>query len=139
MKVENAVKPEPEQLMEFLGGGGRIAMVNLLKFKEKAEYPDGRDADISGEEAYGRYAESMGKLLEASGGGITFMGRVENLLLGEVGELWDVVAIAEYPSPQALAKIASSPEFQAIEVHRLAGLAGQLNITTAPGEGADIG
>ena len=139
MKVENAVKPEREQLMEFLGGEGRIAMVNLLKFKEKAEYPDGRDADISGEEAYGRYAESMNKLLEANGGGITFMGRVENLLLGEVGELWDVVAIAEYPSPQALVKIASSPEFQAIEVHRLAGLAGQLNITTAPGDAGDFG
>jgi uncharacterized protein (DUF1330 family) len=139
MKVENAVKPEPAQLMKFLGGEGRIAMVNLLKFKEKAEYPDGRDADISGEEAYGRYAESMNKLLEANGGGITFMGRVENLLLGEVGELWDVVAIAEYPSPQALAKIASSPEFQAIEVHRLAGLAGQLNITTAPGDAGDFG
>ena len=81
----------------------------------------------------------MQKLLEANGGGITFMGRVENLLLGEVGELWDVVAIAEYPSPQTLVSIASSPEFQAIEVHRLAGLAGQLNITTAPGKGPHIG
>ncbi|MDE0884137.1 MAG: DUF1330 domain-containing protein [Myxococcota bacterium] len=139
MKVENAVTPEREQVMEFIGGEGRIAMVNLLKFKEKAEYPDGRDADISGKEAYGRYAQEMNKLLEANGGGITFMGRVENLLLGEVGELWDVVAIAEYPSPQSLITIASSPEFQAIEVHRLAGLAGQLNITTTPGEEAEFG
>ncbi len=139
MKVENAVTPKPGQVMEFLGGEGRVAMVNLLKFKEKAEYPDGRDAGVSGEEAYGRYAAGMQKLLEANGGGITFMGRVENLLLGEVGELWDVVAIAEYPSPQTLVSIASSPEFQAIEVHRLAGLAGQLNITTAPGKGPHIG
>jgi uncharacterized protein (DUF1330 family) len=139
MKVENAVTPEREQVMEFIGGEGRIAMVNLLKFKEKAEYPDGRDADLSGEEAYARYAEAMNKLLKANGGGITFMGRVNNLLLGEVGELWDVVAIAEYSSPQSLITIASSPEFQAIEVHRLAGLAGQLNITTTPGEEAVFG
>jgi hypothetical protein len=50
-------------------------------------------------------------------------------LLGEVEPLWDMVGIVEYPSSKALIQISISPEFQAIEVHRLAGLEGQLNLT----------
>jgi hypothetical protein len=36
-----------------------IAMVNLLKFKEKAEYEDGRDSDLTGEEAYAIYGKEV--------------------------------------------------------------------------------
>ena len=55
-------------------------------------------------------------------------GEVERLMLGEVEELWDAVAIAKYPSRAAMGEMIGSPEYQAIEVHRSAGLAGQLNI-----------
>ena len=34
-------------------------MVNLLKFRGKAVYQDGRSDNISGAEAYMRYAERM--------------------------------------------------------------------------------
>ena len=95
-----------------------------------AEYPDGRDADLSGEEAYARYAVAMKRLVEKAGGRFVFGARVNGLLLGEVESLWDQVGIVEYPSAQALIEIASTPEFQEIEVHREAGLAGQLNLTT---------
>ena len=57
-----------------------------------------------------------------------------DLLLGEVEELWDEVGIAEYPSAKALLEIAATPAFREIEVHREAGLAGQLNITTKRSE-----
>ena len=44
MKVENKVNPNEEQMAGFLEGDvdSPIEMVNLLKFKEKAEYEDGR-------------------------------------------------------------------------------------------------
>ncbi len=129
MKVENAVAPQPEQIQEFLATDGPVMMVNLLKFREKAAYPDGRDAEISGREAYGRYAMEMRKLVEASGGRFVFAAEVDSLLLGQVDDLWDQVGIVEYPSSNALLGIASSPEFQEIEVHRHAGLEGQLNLT----------
>ena len=38
-------------------------MVNLLKFKEKAEYEDGRDTNLSGAEAYAIYAEKVQEVL----------------------------------------------------------------------------
>jgi hypothetical protein len=72
----------------------------------------------------------MKKLLEAAGGSFVFSGRVQNLLIGEVESLWDHVGLAQYPSPAAMLAISSSPEFREIEVHRKAGLAGQLNLTT---------
>ena len=57
MKVENKVNPNEEQMAGFLEGDvdSPIDMVNLLKFKEKAEYEDGRETDLSGEEAYAIY------------------------------------------------------------------------------------
>ena len=49
MKVENKVMPNKKQMEEFLeeGNDEPIFMVNLLKFKEKAEYPDKRETDLT--------------------------------------------------------------------------------------------
>ena len=137
MKVTNAVLPQPEQAMAFFGGqeDGPFVMVNLLKFKPKAEYADGSDAHLSGAEAYWRYGEEVRKLVEALGGRVRYSGQVTGLLLGEVEELWDVVALAEYPTLAAFRQMALSPEMHAIEHHRKAGLAGQLNIRTKPAAG----
>ena len=135
MKVENAVHPDPSSIQPFVETEGPVCMVNLLKFREKAAYPDGRDPDISGREAYMRYGVAMKKLVEQSGGRFIFMAEVKGLLLGEVEELWDEVGVVEYPSPKALIEIASSAAFREIEVHRVAGLVGQLNITTSERQG----
>ena len=130
MNVANRVNPGAEQIEQFLGVEGPVTMVNLLKFRGNAAYEDGRDPELSGAEAYGRYAREMKKLVEASGGRFVFGADIAGLLLGAVEELWDQIGIVEYPSSRALVAIAASPEFQAIEIHRVAGLAGQLNITT---------
>ena len=56
MNVTNAVFPPPEQAAAFFSApeDGPFVMVNLLKFKDHAEYPDGSDALLSGREAYAR-------------------------------------------------------------------------------------
>lgn len=132
MNVTNQLHPTPEQAMAFFTGGddGPMCMVNLLKFREKATYPDGSEPDLTGREAYLRYAAGVGACLEAVGGKVRFSGAVTGLLLGEVEELWDMVAIAEYPSRLAMMTMVQSPEYQTIAKHRDAGLAGQLNICT---------
>lgn len=137
MKVENAVFPGPEQIAGFFGAPeeGPFVMVNLLKFKPRAEYEDGSDAHLTGAEAYGRYGEAVRVLVENLGGKIRYSGRVTGLLLGDVEDLWDAVALAEYPSLAAFQAMAMSPEMHVIEHHRKAGLAGQLNIRTKPGAG----
>lgn len=133
MKVTNEVMPsDPERIaaMQEPGPDGPIVMVNLLKFHERARYPDGRDADLSGREAYARYAEAVFALLPKFGGRALFAGDVRFLALGQVEELWDEIALVEYPDRAALLAMSSSEEWQASAIHRSAGLAGQLNIET---------
>jgi len=134
MHVKNAVYPQSQQFQEFFGApeDGRFIMVNLLKFKDKAEYADGSEPNLSGREAYARYGEGVSRLIEALGGAIRYSGAVTGLMIGEVEEMWDMVALAEYPSLEAFRMMATSPEMRAIEHHRAAGLAGQLNIRTKP-------
>ncbi len=132
MKVENAVYPTADGLRALAHDASStpIAMLNLLKFRKKALYKDGRPDDISGLEAYQRYATAMTKIVEREGGRILFAGKVAGLVIGQVGELWDLVGIVEYPSRAAFQRIATLPEVQALAVHREAGLEGQLLIMT---------
>ena len=57
MEYKNSVHPTKEQMEGFLEDDNEapIAMLNLLKFKEKAEYEDGRDTDLTGKQAYAIY------------------------------------------------------------------------------------
>ena len=133
MRVENAVFPGTEQITSFFGGpeNGPFVMVNLLKFKETAEYADGSDSDLSGAAAYARYGKAIQACLAAIGGRQIYAGNVNGMMIGEVEDQWDMIALVEYPSLAAMQKMISSPEYQAIEIHRKAGLAGQLNIRTS--------
>ena len=132
MQVINAVLPDEEQIAGFMepDDGATIYMVNLLKYKEQAEYADGRETELSGREAYALYAEGVEKCLAKVGGGLEFKGLVRRLMLGSVAELWDDVAIARYPSRTAMLQMMQLPEMSEIGQHRAAGLAGQLNIET---------
>ena len=132
MKVDNAVYPSAQTIQALAAdtSGGPVAMVNLLKFRDRAVYKDGRSDEVSGVEAYMRYATEMRKIVERAGGRFLFSGRVNGLVIGEAEELWDVVAIVEYPSRAEFQRLVTSSAVQAIGVHREAGLAGQLLILT---------
>ncbi len=132
MKVENKVMPNEKQMEEFLDEGHDepIFMVNLLKFKDRAEYPDKRESNLSGKEAYAIYSKEVVGHLEKVGGKPIFGSEVTRLMLGEVEDLWDQVAIAMYPNRKAMLKMISDPDYIKSAQHRVAGLAGQLNIET---------
>lgn len=133
MDVVNEVMPTSRDRIEAMmepGPDGPIFMVNLLTFKDRAEYEDGRETDLTGREAYELYGQAVSELLPEYGGAIVFAGDVTFLALGQVEELWDEIAIARYPDRAAMLAMTSSEAWQAAAVHRTAGLAGQLNIET---------
>ena len=134
VQVINALVPDPSAAADFFGGPdeGPFVMVNLLRFRPAAVYADGSDAHLTGREAYDRYAVVVRSLIEGLGGRVVYSGAVTGLLLGEVEDLWDAVGLVEYPSLEAFQRMIRSPEMRAIEHHRAAGLAGQLNIRTRP-------
>jgi uncharacterized protein (DUF1330 family) len=133
MEVVNEIMPgDPGRIaaLQEAGPPGPIVMVNLLKFRERALYPDKRDAHLSGREAYLRYAAAATELLPKFGGRAIFAGDVTFLAIGRVESLWDEIVLAEYPDRAALWAMSSSEAWRRIAVHREAGLAGQLNIET---------
>ncbi len=138
MKVINQVRPNEAQMAGFTEGAtdGPIYMLNLLKYRDQAEYVDGRDSDLTGREAYAVYTQGVAELIKEFGGSLSFKASVGRLTIGEVEELWDEVAIAMYPSRQAMLAMMQSDKMQEIGQHRAAGLAGQLNIECVDAAGS---
>ena len=85
---------------------------------------------MTGKEAYSIYAIEVVNHLNKVGAEIIFGGEVSRLMLGEVEDLWDSVAIARYPSRKAMLEMMMDKDYQESEKHRSAGLEGQLNIET---------
>lgn len=133
MTIENRITYTDEQRQAMLvdEDKGPVCMVNLLKFKDKAVYEDGRETDLSGYEAYELYGKPMGELIRASGGKVIYTSLVTSLFVGQAEEDWDVVVIVEYPSRSKFLELIRSDEAAVIQVHRYAGLAGQLNLATS--------
>ncbi len=116
-----AIYPTKEQIEKLLAGPADqpVVMINLLKFKPRADASEG---DASGQEAYGRYAEQMRKVVESQGGRFIWAGRVDSMVIGEEDPGFHVVALVEYPSRQKFLEIAGSDRVREIGEHRSAGL-----------------
>ena len=77
---------------------GPVWMVNLMRYRERAEYADGRSTDLTGQQADDLYAPFDS--LAAVGAEIVFFGEVETQLLGD-GPAWDRIAVVKYPTGRA--------------------------------------
>lgn len=124
-----AIYPTAEQIQELLAGppDTPVVMLNLLRFKERADAPD---EGLSGQEAYARYAEAMRKVVASHGGRFLWVGRVDSLVIGETDERFDAVALVEYPSRKVFTEATQDPRVQEIGVHRAAGLEMQWLVAT---------
>ena len=132
MKYINELRGTDQQIQDLLkkDDGGPVCMINLMKFREKAKYEDGRETDLTGVEAYGLYGKPTGELVAELGGEIVFTAVLKGMMVGEVEELWDVMVIAKYPTLQSFIDLTSSPIYLKTYHHRIAGLQGQLNIAS---------
>ncbi|TDG13873.1 DUF1330 domain-containing protein [Seongchinamella unica] len=133
--MHNVLQPTGDQVRAFRdrATGEPIAMLNLLKFKRKAEYEDARPCDLSGVEAYQLYARAFREIMEPRGVRILYAGRTRGVLIGGGDDLWDEVAIIQYPSTQVMLDMLRDEDYQQAQQHRAAGLEGQLLIECAAG------
>lgn len=114
------VNEEQLQRMVDVEVDGPFYMLNLIKFREQADYIDGRETDLTGREADALYAPL--EFLEAIGAAPVFISEVEtNLPLGD-GTQWDRVAIVRYPSRALFLEMAQDPDFRARAIHKEAGV-----------------
>lgn len=129
------LQPTGDQVRAFRDRqtGEPIAMLNLLKFKDKAVYEDGRDCELTGAEAYQCYAKAFREIMCPRGARILYSGEVRGALIGEGDDLWDAVVVIEYPSTQVMLDMLRDEEYQKAQQHRAAGLVGQLLVECGPG------
>ena len=109
---------------------GPIHMLNLVRFREKAAYPDGRD--VTGAEAYATYGRDSQPVFSRLGGKIVWRGSFELMLIGPEDEGWDECFIAEYPSVEAFVEMIRDPLYREAVKHRQAAVLDSRLIRLAP-------
>ena len=108
---------------------GPVYMVNLMKYREKADYTDGTDLNISGREADDLYAP-VGPLA-AIGASMVFLAEVDTQLLGDA-PMWDRIAVVRYPTGRSFIDMQSRTDFKEKHVHKEAGMAETIVIGCTP-------
>ncbi|MCI4668886.1 MAG: DUF1330 domain-containing protein [Bacteroidia bacterium] len=127
--MPNYISPNPETGKAFyqqFQGKGKIVMLNLLRFKDKADYaqypqlkPEG---ELSGLEAYELYMKHTAPLLQEAGAKPLFFGAAKAFLIGPEEEKWDMVIMVQYESVEVFMAFAQNPNYLKIAGHRTAAL-----------------
>jgi uncharacterized protein (DUF1330 family) len=106
---------------------GNIVMLNLLRFREVADYsasPElAPDEPISGSKAYEHYMKHTVPFLQASGGEVLFMGKGSSFLIGPTEEKWDAVMLVKQQSKDSFMAFAQNEGYLKGIGHRTAALA----------------
>jgi uncharacterized protein (DUF1330 family) len=122
-----SIEPTPEQFQQLLHDikePGAVVMINLLRYRDHAQYPVGSDVTpCSGRAAYQRYAAVAVSTVHQVGGKIVWMGSVKTALIAPSDETWDDAVLVQYPSRQAFVGMVSRADYQAAAIHRTAALA----------------
>jgi uncharacterized protein (DUF1330 family) len=130
--MDGHVDPTKETFGRFKGlpTDRPIHMLNLVRLRAEAAYPDGRRA--SGRDAYRAYARESGPVFRRLGGEQIWIGRPELTLIGPEAETWDIAFIARYPSGAAFIEMLRDPAYRQAVKHRQAAVADSRLIRCAP-------
>ena len=109
------------------GSDGPVVMMNLLKFRETAEYPaEMAIAPCSGQEAYARYQHAftvaVGAISQAE---ILYEGPCEQVFIGQAeaeSADWDKLLLVRYPTRKHFLAMMADNSYRDALVHRYAGL-----------------
>ncbi|MCE8537448.1 DUF1330 domain-containing protein [Ruegeria pomeroyi] len=115
-----------------------IEMLNLVRFRDHAAYPEGHalaGAGLSGAEAYRNYGRETAPIIARLGASIVWRGAFQTVLIGPGDEVWDEMFIARYPNAHAFLEMVTDPAYRQAVVHRQAAVATSRLIRTKPGKG----
>ena len=112
-----------------------IEMLNLVRFRDKAAYPEGHECagrELSGADAYRLYGKESGPIFVRVGGSVIWSGVPEAMVIGPEEERWDTAFVARYPNAHAFLEMVSDPEYRKAVIHRQAAVATSRLIRHAP-------
>lgn len=113
-----------------------VDLLNMIRFRERALYPDGHDcADLgwSGARAFDEYFSRLLPFIDRLGGGIKWQGTFECVITGPAQFEWDRVFVMGFPSAGAFLALVTDPEYRAEVVdHRTAAVQDSRLVRFAP-------
>ena len=90
-----------------------LHMLNLLKFRDIADYPAGHPCNkttMTGAEAYAQYRAALVPIVKAVGGGFVWHAPMECTVTGPPGE-WDEAFVMGYPDARAFFAMIKDPDY----------------------------
>jgi uncharacterized protein (DUF1330 family) len=112
-----------------------IQMLNLIRLKPMADYPQGHPDHGKGKtglDAYRAYGRTTAHIFARVGGRQVWVGRPEVVVTGPADERWDLAFIAEYPGAGAFLAMVTDPEYRELVKHRQAAVEDSRLIRLAP-------
>lgn len=131
-----SVTPRAHQIQEVTANvpkGVPVVMLNMLRFREIAAYPDGKPT-ISGRQAYAKYNQGASKLVAQHGGSLVWFGQARGAVIGPPDENWDRIFLVRYPSIEKFIEMIASAAYREIVVHRSSALKDSRLIVTVEKE-----
>ncbi|WP_323752286.1 DUF1330 domain-containing protein [Marinobacter sp.] len=118
------VDPSQEELKQILQETPKdqpVVMLNLLRFRDRAEYQD-ESEECSGRDAYKRYMKEAAECVKAVGAEVIWSGRSVGSLIAPPDEAWDQVLLVRYPSTDAFLAMIENPDYKGVLKHKTAAL-----------------
>lgn len=130
MTIDRSIDPTADQVRALRDSDwtGPIVMINMLKFREKAAYPDDfyGDANVTGAEAYTRYQHAFVVTVgDTSQARVLYEGPVRQAVIGDAASReadWDMVLIVRYPAKENFLAMMANEDYRRALVHRYAAL-----------------
>ncbi len=135
--TENFVDPTRAafDLFKALPRDTPINMLNLVRFRDLAAYPEGHEhagKGWTGARAYAEYGTTSGPIFARVGGHIVWRGQFETVVTGPADEQWDAAFIAAYPHAGAFLEMVTDADYKLAVVNRQAAVATSRLIRFAP-------
>jgi uncharacterized protein (DUF1330 family) len=136
------IDPSPANFQAFkdLPRDEPIHMLNLLEYREQAEYPEGHEhvgKGWSGRRAYEEYGKTSGPIFRRVGGTMVWRGAFQTMVTGPDAKRWHDGFIAHYPNAGAFFEMIKDPEYQQAVANRTAALVDSRLMRFAPSEAGE--
>jgi len=109
--------------------GKPLVQINLFSYNNNAKYNDVSLNDISGRDAYKKYADVATKAVNKVGGKILWWSKIRLTMIGPDKDKWDEVGIVWYPNMKKFLEMTEIDWYKSSFIHREAGLADTRLIT----------
>lgn len=135
----NHVDPGRENwaLFKSLPRDRPMHLLNMIRYRDEAAYPEGHPlaaAGWSGEQAFAEYFRLAVPMIEELGGGLAWNAGFECMITGPERFEWDRVFVMAFPDAAAFMALVTDAHYRAEVVgHRTAGVLDSRLVRYAPG------